>query len=289
LGTAQFGAGYGITNNVGRIDDAAMATILDAAHAAGIDLFDTAPDYGDAQERLGSLARRGVRRRFISKFGLSAGGEIPNDEALFARTLAALRVPELYGLLFHRVADLRDPRASDAWELLRATREAGVVSRIGASIYDVADLELVARRFPDLDLIQIPANILDRRLLDHPILRVLHDRGVEVHVRSVYLQGLLLAAPEDLPNHFRELLPIIERLRAVAEQQHTSVASVALGFLRNNPIVDALLVGATSADELSSTIAAWQSIPDDSTPFEVPELRDDLLDPRQWPPKQVEK
>jgi aryl-alcohol dehydrogenase-like predicted oxidoreductase len=184
------------------------------------------------------------------------------------------------------VDDLRDPRADDAWGALRVARDAGVVARIGASIYDEADLAIVVERFPDLNLIQVPANILDRRLLDHPTLRSLHDDGVEVHVRSAYLQGLLLAPPEDLPAHFGELRPIIAQIRDAAAQQSTSVMAFALAFLKNSPVVDAVLVGATSATELADTIAAWQSVHGEHAPFRAPAIRTELIDPRLWPPRE---
>jgi aryl-alcohol dehydrogenase-like predicted oxidoreductase len=287
VGTAQFGAGYGITNTVGRITDRDMGDILGVAQSAGLDLFDTAPDYGDAQERLGTFFDAAAGRRFVSKFRLPADGdELADGAQLFAQTLSALRVRELYGLLFHRVDDLRDPRADAAWAALRVARDAGVVARIGASVYDAADLATVVERFPDLNLIQIPGNILDRRLLDHPTLHSLHDHGVEVHVRSAYLQGLLLAHPDDLPAHFGELRPVIGRLREAANEQSTSVMVVALGYLKNSPVVDAVLVGATNATELAGTIDAWQSVPDERAPFEVPAIRAELLDPRLWPPRE---
>ena len=290
LGTAQFGAGYGITNTVGHISDSEMADILDVALHAGIDLFDTAPDYGEAQERLGGFGGPGVRRRFVSKFALPSTGNVEaGSRELFAPSLSALRVDELYGLLFHRVSDLRDSRASQAWESLRRARDAGNVARIGASIYDAADLEIVAERFPDLNLIQVPGNIIDTRLLDHPILRSLHDQGVEVHVRSAYLQGLLLSPPEKLPAHFDELRPIVVRLHEAAAEQGTSVMSVVLGFLKNNSTVDAVLVGATTRSELSDTVTAWQSVPGEAAALELPEVSPDLLDPRLWPAKPVGK
>lgn len=289
LGTAQFGAGYGITNQVGRIDNDAMGAILAIAQEAGITLFDTAPGYGDAQQRLGSLNTSGVHRQFVSKFGLPTMHELASGGTeLFGTTLVDLRVSELYGLLFHRVSDIRDPRASDAWEQMRSARGSGVIARIGASIYDAEDLEIVAERFPDLDLIQVPGNILDRRLLDHPLLKSLHDSGVEVHVRSAYLQGLLLALPEDIPDYFDELRPFVGRLREWARKQQTSAMGLALAFLKNNPIVDSVLVGATTPEELSSTVAAWRSASDEVV-FEIPELRTELLDPRLWPPRQEKK
>ncbi len=289
LGTAQFGAGYGITNQIGRIGDAAVVDILRVARAAGIELFDTAPDYGDAQERLGKLRAPERPERFISKFRLPAESDAINATSLFGASLAALGAQELYGLLFHRVSDLRDSRAPLAWDILRSAREEGAVARIGASVYDADDLKIVVQRFPDLNLLQIPGNVLDTRLLDHPILRELHERGVEVHVRSAYLQGLLLAAPEDLPEYFQEFRPVIAALQEFAEQQAISVAAAALGVLKTNPLVDAVLVGATTAGELRDTVGAWNSTPNRVIRYDGPRVRAELLDPRLWPSKLEQK
>jgi aryl-alcohol dehydrogenase-like predicted oxidoreductase len=284
LGTAQFGAGYGITNSVGRLDDATVTGILAMAYESGIDLFDTAPDYGDAQSRIAVLRPGGVAGRYVSKFGLPEG-DLARDGSsdLFEASLAALDVRSLYGLLFHRVGDLRDTRATAAWEHLRAARAEGRVSRIGASIYDLDDLAVVVERFPDLNLLQVPGNIVDRRLLDHPVLRELHDRGVEIHVRSAYLQGLLLTAPAAVPEQLAGLKPAIASLVSAASSSGTSVLEIVLGFLKNHEVVDAVLVGALSAAELRDTVAAWNRIPATVADVEVPAVDDELLDPRRWP------
>ncbi len=286
LGTAQFGAGYGITNREGRISDDSVRAILDVADAAGLFLLDTAPDYGDAQERLGALAGTGRRPQYVSKFTLPSSGSGPIDVAhLFSRSLDALRVPSLYGLLFHRVADLRDHRAADVWNGLREARNRGTLERIGVSIYDSDDLEIVARDFTDLDIIQVPGNVVDRRLLDHPALETLHANGAEVHVRSAYLQGLLLAEPADLPEYFASLRPAVESIRERAISTETSPAAVCLSFLAGHPSVDRIVVGSTSAAELAATITAFDAAPSIAG-LDVPPADAELLDPRTWPPRE---
>jgi aryl-alcohol dehydrogenase-like predicted oxidoreductase len=282
LGTAQFGAGYGITNSTGRLTDAAVRDILGTAAASEIDLFDTAPDYGDAQARLAAFRPPSPTPRYVSKFGLPALGEATGTD-LGGRSLTALGVSSLYGLLFHRVADLRDERAVPAWELLRAERADGRVTRIGASIYDADDLAVVVERFPGLDLIQVPGNIIDRRLLDSPVLRDLHDRGVEVHVRSAYLQGLLLTAPDRVPDELAGLRPAVAAIAAAAASSGRSVLELVLASLKGHPVVDAVLVGALSGDELGDTVRAWNSAGDAPPVVALPEVDASLLDPRLWP------
>lgn len=279
LGTAQFGGAYGITNTVGRLDDADVAALVGRGRAGGIDTFDTAADYGDSQERLGALAPAG--NRYITKFSFPAEGSVDAD-VLFGRSTATLRVSALAGVMFHKLSDLRDPRVGAALEALRTARDQGLVERAGVSIYDADDLDLALEVFPDLDLIQLPANLIDTRLLDSPLVRELRARGVEVHARSAFLQGLLLSPAEALPSHFAPIAAVLRRLDELAEGTGASRLALTLGFLRDSGTVDGVVVGATTVDELEGILAGWASDRvrglDD-----LPEVPLELLDPRSWP------
>ncbi len=282
LGTAQFGAGYGITNATGRIHEAAMRQILAVASDFGIETFDTAADYGDSESRLGSLLRA-AERHYVTKFSLPADSTVPiTAELLFERSAETLGIDALDGVLFHRVSDLEDPRRFAALEILRAARESGQVGRIGVSIYDSEDLELALRSFPDLDLLQLPGNVVDRRLLDNPKIAELRHAGVEIHVRSAFLQGLLLSVPTALPQFFSPLLPILDALARQAVEGETSVLGLVIRFLRDHKNVDGVVVGATTARELATITAEWDD--NKSEPVDINfALPSSLLDPRSWP------
>lgn len=287
LGTAQFGSGYGITNDRRRIDDATVTAILRTALDRGIDTFDTAAEYDDSQDRLGALLDRPSPARFITKFTLpevdadaDADAEV-TALAMYGASMQRLAVDRLAGLLFHRISDLRDARSGAALDLLREARSAGVIERVGVSIYDRDDLDLVLETFPDLDLLQIPGNVVDRRLLDDTDVAELHDAGVEIHVRSAFLQGLLLAQPQTLDERFAALVPVIESLRGAAADAGSDTVTLLLGALREHPVVDAVLVGATSAAEVTATADAWAA--PSVQAFDAGEpLPVSVLDPRRW-------
>lgn len=279
LGTAQFGAGYGVMNNAGRMQDQGVRGVCATAVAGGIEVFDSSPYYGDAQQRMGALLSSDRRPRFVSKFGLS-DHHVPALDELITRTLNELRVDRLAGLLFHRVDDLRDSRALDAAALLRNARARGLVDQVGASVYSLADLEAALEILPDMDIVQLPGNVLDRRLLDHPLLAEFHSRGGSVHVRSAYLQGILLASPERIPARLARLRPVVTELRAIAQERGATVIEFLLGFLKHHPVVDAVVVGALTVDEMRGTLAAWDRAPE--AEWAAPELDERLLDPRKW-------
>ncbi len=285
LGTAQFGAGYGITNATGRIGDQAMAAILRAAAEEGIGLFDTAADYGDSQARLGAAAGSAARK-YVTKFSLASAPERPTTGTLFENSARSLNVERLEGVLFHRVSDLEDARCAEAVDQVREARADGRLLHAGVSIYDDDDLQLALAAFPDLDLLQIPGNVVDRRLLESPTVAALRRDGVEIHVRSALLQGLLLASAESLPPFFAPLAPVLESLARIALAHETSVLAVLLGFLRNNPIVDGVVFGATTEAEIREVASAWNEAVEVPADFGVG-LLDEILDPRRWPAVKV--
>lgn len=282
LGTVQFGLNYGITNSAGEISDSEMAAMLNLATDRGINLFDTAADYGNSQHRLGTVTQNNQGRKYVTKFSLPADGSKPTPANIFQDSLKQLKVEQLHGVLFHKLENLADFRTQSTIEILRAGRESGQVERIGVSIYNSEDLSKACEVFPDFDIIQLPANILDLELLESIPLLELKERGVEVHVRSVFLQGLLLSNPDTLPEYFELLTPALVELRKVAENTGKSVLELVLGKMRNHPVIDAVLVGATSAGELDEVTTAWIASKE-AEEFDLPEVPRELLDPRGWP------
>jgi aryl-alcohol dehydrogenase-like predicted oxidoreductase len=296
LGTVAFGFEYGITNTQGAPTDELVLEILDTAHLAGITLFDTAADYGVAQQRLGNLTSAQdsgdtvstIHRRYVTKFSLGVDGTDPTSETIFGESMNQLGVEHLEGVLFHKLSDLDDERCGRAVRILREGRESGTVSRIGVSVYNESDLWRSLDIIPDLDLIQLPANIFDRRLLDSSIVTELVSRNVHVHVRSAFLQGLVFANPDELPAFLAPLEASLRALHEEATLQNVSVQSIALSALKFHPNVSAVIVGAQAPSELSDIIGAW-STATTSIPIgiDLEDIPPAVLDPRQWPSTKI--
>ncbi|MDH6423819.1 aldo/keto reductase [Aurantimicrobium minutum] len=282
LGTVQFGLDYGITNSSGEIPDQVVQQMLVFAQEHDIRVFDTAADYGNSQYRLGQLAPIGNSNRYVTKFSLPADGSLPTQENVYSDSMKLLRVQKLHGVLFHKLEDLTDPRLEKTLEILRAGRDAEILSRIGVSIYNRADLELALDVFPDLDLLQLPANVLDMDLLESDEVHMLKSRGVEIHVRSVFLQGLLLTSPSQLSEFFEPLKPALIELQNVAAETGKSLLELVLAKIRHHRYVDAVLVGATTLGELTEITSAWESA-SEYEDFELPAVPREILDPRVWP------
>lgn len=286
LGTAQFGLDYGVTNQNGAVNNEDLAAMLNFAAEAGISQFDTAADYGNAQNRLGTFWPETAKNVIFTKFSLDQIGQVPSADNLFLNSMADLKVDGLGGLLLHKVENLTDERFPRALEILRSAREAGTIGRLGVSVYSIEDLDKALGVIPDLDILQLPSNVLSLDMLRSPEVTRLHNRGCLVHVRSIFLQGVLLAEPSSLPEAFGDILPALHYLRHEAKTAGVSVLELLISSMKNEENLDGLVVGATNASELEEILQAWNS---DNLPIglSMPRVPESLLDPRTWPPARI--
>ncbi|MDO7886990.1 aldo/keto reductase [Hymenobacter cheonanensis] len=282
LGTAQFGLAYGLNNQTGQPTASAVADVLAAAQAAGLTVLDTAAAYGNSEARLGELAGDNPAFELITK--LPAG---PPDQVAqhLAESLARLRRTQLYGVLFHAFGPLQ--AQPTAWQALQAARAAGQVARIGVSLYHPHEAEWLLTRGWEVDLVQVPYNVLDQRFA--AMLPRLAARGVEVHVRSAFLQGLLLREPNTLPAFFQPLAPKIKRLRALVAEAGVPLPAALLLFAAYAPGVARAVIGVDSVTNLHENLAAAAHLAaaERLRPAlaALAELTDTFILPYAWPPR----
>lgn len=282
LGTAQFGLAYGLNNQAGQPSTAAVAQVLAAAQAAGLTLLDTAAAYGNSEARLGELAGDNAAFSLITKLAAGPPAQVAQH---LAESLARLRRPQLYGALFHAFGPLQ--AAPDAWQALQAARAAGQVARIGVSLYHPHEAAWLLAEGWDVDLVQVPYNVLDQRFA--AVLPQLAAQGVEVHVRSAFLQGLLLRDPATLPVFFQPLAPKIKLLRHLANEAGVPLPALLLLFAAYAPGVARAVVGVDSVANLHENLAAaaYQAAAESLRPAlaALAEPTDTFILPYTWPPR----
>lgn len=295
LGTVQFGLTYGIANRTGQPDIADMASILYRAAELGVDTLDTAAAYGDAEQRLGMLpADLRQMFRIITKASIGPGDTLGPDHAerLRASVLRSrdrLGCDRLAALLIHDSAALHRPGAEHIASTLMQMRAEGVVDQIGLSVYTQADIERGLTLFPP-DLIQAPANLLDQRLFQSGMIAALDARGIEIHLRSLFLQGLLLMAPGELPDHLRPRAePVIATMRHLAASLSTTPLALCLAFGLHHLPAGRLVLGVLSIGELDEIAVAMHAA-EGLAPDWSQLAQDDpiLLDPSRWPALKAE-
>lgn len=274
LGTVQFGLDYGISNRAGQVNDDGLDAILALARKLGMDTLDTAQAYGNAESRLGSRSTAD----FLLVDKLVPGIQAGEVEASVDDSLRRLARARLDGLLLHRSQD-----ASPAlFERLEDLQRRGKLGRLGVSVYAPEELDAwLAQGYP-LQLVQLPTNLLDQRFLRSGWLDRLQGLGCEIHVRSLFLQGLLLMQPAMRPDYFQAFARPLARLDGW--HPHLSPLHKALSMIAALPQVSRFVVGVCHAHELAA-IAAAHGHPHPYPADEIAGLACDepgLINPAMW-------
>lgn len=289
LGTVQFGLPYGLSKPAARVDDAEVSAILARALAAGIDMLDTAAAYGEAERTVGAARTKDTDFAIITKtlplnLVRIEASDIARVAARCRESLRLLDVARVDGLLVHAASDLLAPGGDALFAMLDGLKAEGLVGRLGVSVYDPETLAQVLERFP-IGLVQLPLNVFDQRFAQSGMLARLHAAGIEVHVRSVFLQGLLLKEPTRLPAHLAGAGAAVSRFQAMAAQAGLSPAAAALAYAIRQAGVARVVIGVDSLAMLEANIAAYATAVHEAANFDFSDLAissPDIIDPRRW-------
>ena len=257
LGTAQFGQRYGITNFHGPPTEEEIRGILAIAWEKGIKAIDTAAAYGDSETILGKVISD-APWRIISKVPKNSKPLTGKAYGRFLRnsiyqSLRKLRRSVLDTLLIHSAADLLSGEGPYLYDKLRQFQSEGLIRKLGVSVYTGTEIEKICGKFK-VDVIQAPISILDQRLIESGYLSWVQREGIEVHARSIFLQGILLTPLEDLPKIFDPIKLHIARLHEVAESRGTTVLDLCVGFVSTLKDLDGLVIGVESKAHLQQIL-----------------------------------
>ena len=279
LGGAQLGLPYGILNGGETLSREEVARILDTAVGHGIDSIDTAIAYGQSESVIGETAQN--RFNIISKLP-PLPSEVSNvSEWVHTQvdgSLARLNCKSLDALLLHHPQDLVGQHGAELYAATSSLKIKKIIHRFGISIYAPDELDGIIGKF-DIDVVQAPLNVFDRRILE--VIDQLTARSIEVHVRSVFLQGVLIASPKDRPQRFQPWSEHFAQFDTWVHSTGLSAMACCLGFALQQPGVAKLVIGTTSAESLAEIM---NSVPNMylEVPADLQSSSEQLIDPRVW-------
>lgn len=281
LGTVQFGFNYGISNTHGIMPYERVSDILKTASLLGIDTIDTAHSYGVSETFLGKYFQaNGCQFKVISKIKCNTSAEV---ETIIANSLSDLGVKQFYGYLFHDFLDFK--RSPEIFETLMEQRSAGKMKKIGFSLYHPHELDSLLEKKVPFEIIQVPYSFFDRRF--ERFFPMLKQRGVEVHVRSVFLQGIIYRDPETLSSFFNPIKPKLELLEKIAKNNNLSKTALAIKFAHSQPQIDKVVIGVHTADQLREDVLCLEQSGEVENIHEILEelsINDEsILVPKNWP------
>lgn len=277
LGTAQFGLNYGIAGRGEVVPQTEVCQILERAWDLGIRRIDTAPVYGAIEKELKILLKK-YPFKVVSKIPFVPVHLGKDDIAHFIlnhiRSSQNNLEDSLDTLLFHRSDDLFSEHANFIWEVASETLK-NLNIRLGVSCYSPDELKDLCTRFP-IQVSQVPGNAFDQRL------KSAHGMpSVEIHLRSVFLQGILLLSTDQISVKLPKAKEALKNWRAWCEENNLSPLQGALSFVNSHPNVSYCVIGVDRLSQLEEIYDCWTTLrPMKTRPPRVNDL--DIIDPRCW-------
>jgi len=283
LGTVQFGLNYGVNNTVGKPSKENIKSILDSAYNSGIQLLDTAEAYGDSQNKIGEYHNNSTNKfNVITKFSSNVEEFSLNIIERVHNNLKILDVDKLYCYMFHSFDDFENYFDNYRKDLLLLKKH-GIIDNIGVSVYTNNELESVLK-FDEISLVQLPFNLLDNDNKRRSILKKAKIKGIEVHTRSVFLQGLFFKKTSELGDKIKPLEPYLRSLNDLCDKDY-KINDLALNYVCNKKNIDRVLIGVDNVVQLKANIASekrniQKEIFKKIEAIDVKEI--ELLNPSNW-------
>ena len=281
IGTAQFGAAYGIKNKKIKIKKNEAFKILKLSEKNNIFYLDTSDDYKGYKNILPkcNLEKWKISLKLSNKIIQKFNTE-KKFLNFFDKNLKKLKKKKINYLFFHDAKILFTKDGKNIYQLLRKLKKKGLVKKIGFSAYTVDEIKKVIMKYK-IDVIQFPFNVFDQRLKQKKILQKLKSLKVEIHARSIFLQGLLLLREKNIPKKFKNYNKNFSRWFEFIKKNKSHPLKECINFAFNNKFIDKYVIGVDSASNLEDIINF--KVKKSKKNFDYLKTNEDnLIDPRKW-------
>ncbi len=288
LGTVQFGLNYGVANKLGQPSYETSRDIIRCAYEGGVRCLDTAAIYGTSEEVIGrALDELGIAGDMVvvTKVTHIAPG-IPAtladkivDESV-STSLKRLKIDSIPICMMHAEEN------AEYLESLLKLKDSGMVQYAGISVNTPdSTRQIIESGFAEA--LQVPINILDRRFTGSGVTKLATNRKIAMFVRSIYLQGLVLSDDKSVSADLVEVIPILGRLRALANEAGICIAELAMRYILGLEGMTCVLVGVDSVEQMRQNLELIEKGPLRADLMAaiadaVPNLPDRIVMPGKW-------
>ena len=284
LGTVQLGLDYGINNDAGKPTIDKAFKILNIAYENGISILDTAEAYGNSQEVIGRFQKEHPEKKFKIITKLAANHDLSQRGVTksIERDITILNAQKLYGFMFHNYESFKIN--SSYYDEIIYAKELGLIEKSGISLYTNDQIEDIVSNFSDFDFIQIPFNILDNASKREAIIKKAKEKNIEIHTRSVFLQGLFFKKANELPLKLKPLVSYLKNVNDIRQKYKLDTANLALHYALQKNYIDYVLVGVENEMQLMENIAICnKEITVPHNKLDAIDVKEEyLLNPSNW-------
>ncbi|WP_316810910.1 aldo/keto reductase [Pedobacter heparinus] len=283
LGTVALGLDYGISNQKGKPGKTVSSDIIATALSSGINTLDTARDYGDAELLIGNFLKQSANTtnvNLVTKFRIGKENlsnpdrvrvQVYDSVTSSLNFLGLKRIPIC--LLHKTIDEPMDQVMKVLPGVFESLKEDGLIDLAGISVNHPDEAEEFLQH-PVMDVIQVPVNVFDQRIIRNGLLARMQKEKKIVFARSVFLQGLFFMETENLSGKMAIAGPFIEKLRELALQADRSVAELAFSYVNGLNGITSMVFGAVSPQQVLQNVQFLKGMP---VPHEVEKLINELF------------
>ena len=178
----------------------------------------------------------------------------------------------------HHSDQLRSKFGVKIYKALMLAKKINLVNKIGVSIYSFNELKFILNKFK-FDIVSAPFNIVDQRLKKNNWLKRLKLMNIDIHIRSIFLQGLLLLNKR--PRIFVKWNKLFDKWDRFISRSKKTRLEVCLAFILKNPEVDKIIIGFDNYNQFIQLIKKIKPINIDH--FDKLSSNDEMLiNPSNW-------
>ena len=255
--------------------------ILNEAKSKNIKILDIADNYSKSFQVLKKENLNTWKICFkISDDLLKKSKKDDNFLKLFFYLLEDFKIKNFEYFLFHNIKSLNYSYGKKAYNYLLQLKKKGLIKKIGVSLYSPIELKKLIKKFK-IDVVQIPINIFDQRFLEKKFLSKLKKENIEIHARSIFLQGLLTLKLNNLPKRFKRFKNNFKRWQEFLKKHRSNPVKESLRFISNINEIDKIVAGFDNPKQIielfsnisKKKISGYSKLKSENL---------GLIDPRKW-------
>lgn len=245
LGVTQFGLNYGILNQHNLNKKKKLKQILNFSKKKGINSIYSSKYYGNANKFLATenLNYFKLYIKFKSQDLLKK-----NFLEDFEKMKKKLKKNNLI-LMLDRFENLKKRERLKIYNILLDLKKDKKINKFGYSIYSFKNLKKICHEFKP-NILQCPYNVIDRRLEEKKLLQFLKINKIEIHVRSIFLQGLLILHYSKHSRKFSKWKKFFKKFDDQIQHYKISNLDWCLNFIEKNKYINKILLGVDNIDQL---------------------------------------
>ena len=279
LGTANFNSLYGLR----KIKSKNNYSILEYAKQKKINWIDTSGAYLNSEKTIGkkkNLFKIITKNHFNFKKSITDKELRKKIKKIINKSFTNLKKKTIYGFLIQNSKTLLSKNGDQIYKTLLEYKRNGKIKKIGISTYNFQELREIIKKFK-IDLVQVPFNIINDELYSSGMLRILKKNNIEVHVRSIFLQGILLLNFDQLPNKLSGLKKYWKILENILKKKNITSLQACLKYVLSFKNIDKIVIGVEDKKQLEKILKTNINFPKFAKP-KIKIKNKNLINPVYW-------